>query len=143
MDAHLFRHLKRTNPAFYYRYGHDDFKDLGGWGVGGITFLSSCNKGSKVRGRRWVNLRQCRCEKGETGRAEKSVHTMYMAYTQSCAEYMRHKLRRTRHFRDGCWMGHSGDKEKPVHQQETVGQPASGVRKGGSTGGSDNMHEQI
>lgn len=33
---------------------------------------------------------------GEIGGAERSVHTMYMAYTQSCAEHMRHRLRRTR-----------------------------------------------
>lgn len=106
------------------------FEDLEGGGEG-VTFLSSCNKGSKVRGEGGLTQDNADVRRGETGRAEKSVHTMYMAYTQSCAEYMRHKLRRTRHFKDGCWMGNSRDKEKPVHQQETVGQPASeGGREG-------------
>lgn len=43
---------------------------------------------------------------------ERSVHTMYMAYTQSCAEHMRHRSRGgeggDKAFGDGCWMGYRG-----------------------------------
>lgn len=44
---------------------------------------------------------------------ERSVHTMYMAYTQSCAEHMRHRSRggegEDKAFGDGCWMGYRGE----------------------------------
>lgn len=47
------------------------------------------------------------------GGVERSVHTMYMAYTQSCAEHMRHRSRggegKDKAFGDGCWMGYRGE----------------------------------
>lgn len=45
---------------------------------------------------------------GEIGGAERSVHTMYMAYTQSCAKHMTQRLRRTRHLEMGAEWGHRG-----------------------------------
>lgn len=55
---------------------------------------------------------------------------MYMAHTQSGAEHVTHRLKRTRHLGDGCWMGIQRKEEKPRRQQEAV-RPAS---EGGGLG---------
>lgn len=75
-----------------------------------------------------------------------------------CAWHTHRKLCRThktevgeeRAFGDGCWMATQREKEKPVHQQETVAQPASlgqggwgEGRGGGWLNRLDNMQEQI
>lgn len=49
---------------------------------------------------------------------------MYMAHTESGAQHVTHRLKRTRHLEDGCWMGIQRKEEKPGHQQEAV-RPAS------------------
>lgn len=49
---------------------------------------------------------------------------MYMAHTESGAQHATHRLKRTRHLEDGCWMGIQRKEEKPGHQQEAV-RPAS------------------
>lgn len=41
----------------------------------------------------------------EEGGSREDVHTMYMAHTQSGAQHVTHRLKRTRHLEDGCWMG--------------------------------------
>lgn len=49
---------------------------------------------------------------------------MYMAHTESGAQHVTHRLKRTRHLEDGCWMGIQRKEETPGHQQEAV-RPAS------------------
>lgn len=74
------------------------------WSFGKTNLARSClivtrksGKGGKSRSQRET----MQMWEGEIGGAERSVHTMYMAYTQSCAEHMRHRLRRTRHLEMG------------------------------------------
>lgn len=63
-------------------------------------------------------------------RRVRGFHTMYMAYTQSCAEHITHRLSRTRHL-EMVLNGTQRYEKKPVHQQDTVVQPASdGGRRG-------------
>lgn len=84
---------------------------------------------------------------GEVEGAERSVHTMYMAYTQSCAEHMTHRLRlRTRHLE----MGAGWDTEVRGEASTSTGDRGStsfwkeGMGLGiWGQGGSDNMQEQI
>lgn len=81
----------------------------------GTCFITESKAGKKENpGHRET---QCRCEKWRKGGAERSVHTMYMAHTQSCAEHMTHRLNRTRHLEDGCWMGIQRKVEKPGRPQ--------------------------
>ena len=74
--------------------------------------------------------------RGDRGE-QREVSTLCTWHThKSCAEHMRHRLRRTRHLEKWVLDGTQRNEEKPVHQQEeTVALPASEGGRGGVRGG--------
>ena len=154
---------ERTKPAsfsFFFAKGTSSMRiwNFGGGGRG-LNMAPSCLL--VTRKVKWKKGGRSRSQ-GETmqmwegekkGGAESSVHTMYMAYTQSCAEHMKHRLRRrTRHLEMGAgWdtevTRRSQCSDRPWFNQLLAG-GGGGRTGGGGTGvlrwtGSDNMQEQI
>lgn len=95
--------------------------------------------------------------RGDRASREKCPHYVHGIHTQSCAEHMRHRLRRTRHLEMGAgWdteaqgeaSTSTGNSERRFNQllkeEEEEGGGEMGFRELGSRWtGSDNIQEQI
>lgn len=121
-------------------------EDLEFWGNNRPRSCLLARKVSGKEGKSTSQIETMQMWEGEIGEAERSVHTMYMAYTQSCAEHMTQRLRRTRHLE----MGAGWDTEVRGEASTSTGDRGStsfwkvGMGLGiWGRGGSDNMQEQI
>lgn len=137
MDTHLLRHLRLTKSSILLQLQtsvplqNQDFEDLEGKEKKVSHSSLLITRGVKWEGRvkrRGLIRDNADVRRGRQGE-QRDVSTLCAWHEhRAVQEYMKHKQRRTRHFKDGCWMGHSGTRSSQyINRRPSVNQLLRGV----------------